>query len=99
MGRPTGPVHVEHVSLADFFKNIAKPGPHPSFLDNKKDDKKENDDKKPATDVKTTPAINSNIIEVNFDTFDDIIAANPYLLLSATASWCPKCKELKPVWA
>jgi len=53
LGRPTGPVHVEHVSLADFFKNIAKPGPHPSFLD----DKKENDDKKPATDVKTTPAI------------------------------------------
>jgi len=46
LGRPTGPVHVEHVSLADFFKNIAKPGPHPSFLDDKKDDKKENDDKK-----------------------------------------------------
>ena len=47
MGRPTGPVHVSHVSLGDFFKNIAKPGPHPSFLDEKKED-----DKKPDTNAK-----------------------------------------------
>jgi len=27
---PTGPV-AHHASLADLFKNIAKPGPHPKF--------------------------------------------------------------------
>ena len=33
----------------------------------------------------------SNVIEVDHDTFEDIIAANPNLLLSATAPWCGHC--------
>ena len=42
---------------------------------------------------------NSNIIQVDHDTFDDIIAANPYLLLSMTSPDCGHCQDLKPIWA
>ena len=33
----------------------------------------------------------NDVIEVDHDTFDDIVAANPYLLLSATSPDCGHC--------
>ena len=42
--------------------------------------------------------VNSDVIEVDHDTFGDIIAANPHLILSATSPRCGHCKEWKPIF-
>lgn len=38
----------------------------------------------------------SNVIKVNHETYSDIIAKHQNVLMSATASWCGHCKQMKP---
>ena len=45
---------------------------------------KEDDDE---VEIKVT----NGIIEVNHDNYQQVVDANPNLLLSATAPWCPIC--------
>jgi len=85
MARP-GPV-IHHASFADLFKNIAKPGPHPSFLDGPKDEKKKDDDKKPVTTPAKAPESKTPVADTKKPaiTITDVTAKKPEIKIVALA--------------